>query len=221
MLWIFRRELIFLFFLFFSLIIEKTSLNKKSSFNPKIKDQNFLNYEEIIKENERLRKIVNLKEKKILSSFNVAEIVGIKPYIYPAEIFINKGREEGITENMVVFTKDLFLVGKIEKIGKSYSQVMTVFNNKTKISVVLSSTREFGIIEGGYAPFILLKYIPYDSKVKIGDEVYTSGLSEYYPSGIKIGRVVKIEREKESLFLKIWVKPYIASYGFEEVIIGK
>jgi len=202
-------------------LVEKVSLNRRMPSPEKIKKEDFFNYEEIIQENKRLREILTLKEKKEFSKFKVAEVVGIKPYIYPAEIFIDKGIKENVEKNMVVFTKDLFLVGRIEEIGEKYSKVTTIFNNKTRISVIIGTTREIGIVEGGYAPFLLLKYIPYDSKVKINDEVFTSGFSEYYFSGIKVGKVIKIYKEKNSLFLKIWVKPYIASCGFEEVIIGK
>ncbi|MCM8804342.1 MAG: rod shape-determining protein MreC, partial [Candidatus Omnitrophica bacterium] len=218
MLWRFRRELIFLILTFLSFLIEKSSLNRKSLSCQKIKNQNFLNYEEIIQENKRLREILNLKEKKTISNFKVTEVIGLKPYIFPAEIIIDKGRKDGVKENMIVFTKDLFLVGRIEEVKDSYSKVVSIFNNKTRISVIVGSTREIGIIEGGYAPFLLMKYIPYDSKVKVGDEVYTSGFSEYYFSGIKIGKIVKISKELNSLFLKILVKPYISSSGFEEVV---
>jgi rod shape-determining protein MreC len=219
MLWRFRKEIIFLIFIFFSFLIEKHTLNKKVDSKTKIKNQYFYNYEEIIEENKRLREIFNLKEKKIITNFKVAEVIGVYPYIFPGEIIINKGKEDGIKKNMIVFTKDLFLIGKVEEVMDRYSKVVSIFNNKTRISVILGSTGEIGIIEGGYAPFILMKYIPYDSKVKIGDDVFTSGFSEYYFAGIKIGKVYKILRDKDSLFLKIWVKPYIASCGLKEVII--
>jgi rod shape-determining protein MreC len=219
MLWRFRKEIIFLIFIFFSFLIEKHTLNKKVDSKTKIKNQYFYNYEEIIEENKRLREIFNLKEKKIITNFKVAEVIGVYPYIFPGEIIINKGKEDGIKKNMIVFTKDLFLIGKVEEVMDRYSKVVSIFNNKTRISVILGSTGEIGIIEGGYAPFILMKYIPYDSKVKIGDDVFTSGFSEYYFPGIKIGKVYKILRDKDSLFLKIWVKPYIASSGLKEVII--
>jgi rod shape-determining protein MreC len=219
MLWRFRKEIIFLILIFFSFLIEKHTLNRKRDSSPKIKNQYFLNYDEIIEENKRLREILKLKEKKTITNFKVAEVIGLYPYIFPGEIIINKGKEDGIKKNMIVFTKDLFLIGKIEEVMDNYSKVISIFNNKTRISVILGSTGEVGIIEGGYAPFILMKYIPYDSKVKVGDDVFTSGFSEYYFSGIKIGKVYKIIRDKNSLFLKIWVKPYIASCGFEEVII--
>ena len=220
MLWRFRKELIFLILLFFSFIIEKRTLNiRKNKSLPQIKNQYFFNYDEIIEENKRLREILNLKEKKIISQFNVAEVIGISPYIFPGEIIINKGIKDGIKKNMIAVTKDLFLIGKVEEIMDNYSKIISIFNKKTRISVIVSSTKEIGIIEGGYAPFVLLKYIPYDSKIKIGDDIYTSGFSEYYFYGIKIGKVYKIERNRDSLFLKIWVKPYVSSLGFKEVII--
>ena len=219
MLWRFRKELIFLILTLFSLLIERHTLNRKKELFSKSKNQYFLNYDEIIEENKRLREILKLKEKKMLTNFEVAEVIGVYPYIFPGEIIINKGKEDGIKKNMIVVSKDMFLVGKVEEVRDKYSRVISIFNNKTRISVIVGSTREIGIIEGGYAPFILMKYIPYDSKVKVGDDIFTSGFSEYYFPGIKIGKVYKIIRDKDSLFLKIWVKPYIASFNFEEVII--
>lgn len=222
MLWRFRRELIFLMMLFFSYFIEKNSFRRNlPTTNTKISEENLINYEEIIQENKRLREFLELKEKKIISNFKVAEVIAIKPYIFPAEIFINKGSRDGIKKNDIVVTKDIFLVGRVEEVNEAYSKIISIFNKKTKISVIISSTKEIGIVEGGYAPFLLMKYIPYDSKVKIGDEVYTSGFSVYYYSGLKIGQVAKILKDSNSLFLKIFVKPYIYSYSFKEVIIVK
>ncbi|MGB9677696.1 MAG: rod shape-determining protein MreC, partial [Candidatus Ratteibacteria bacterium] len=196
MLWRFRREVIFIFMIFFSFLIGKIYLKNNISTNSgtKIIKENFLNYDEIIQENKRLREFLNLKEKKILTNFKVAEVIALKPYIFPAEIFIDKGKKDGISENNIVLTKDIFLVGRVVEVNNSYSKIDSIFNKKTKISAIISSTKEIGIVEGGYAPFLLMKYIPYDSKVKIGDEIYTSGFSQYYYSGIKIGKVTKISK---------------------------
>jgi rod shape-determining protein MreC len=220
MLWRFRREFIFLLMIFFSFVTKKISLkNNNSKTDIKPKNEKLLNYDEIIQENKRLREFLNLKEKKILTNFKVAEVIALKPFIFPAEIFIDKGKKDGISENDIVLTEDIYLIGRVIEVENSYSKVITIFNKKTRISAIVSSTKEIGVIEGGYAPFLLLKYIPYDSNVKIGDEVYTSGFSEYYHSGIKIGKVIKISKNTNSLFLNIFVKPYISSYDFKEVII--
>jgi rod shape-determining protein MreC len=220
MLWRFRKEFIFFLMIIFSFITKKISLkNSNSKLDIKPKNEKLLNYDEIIQENKRLREFLNLKEKKILTNFKVAEVIALNPYIFPAEIFIDKGKKDGICENDIVLTEDIFLIGRVIEVDNSFSKVITIFNKKTRISAIISSTKEIGIVEGGYAPFLLLKYIPYDSKVKIGDEVYTSGFSEYYHSGIKIGKVIKITKNTNSLFLNIYVKPYIISYDFKEVII--
>jgi len=220
MLWRFRKEFIFFLMIIFSFIIKKISFkNSNSKLDIKPKNEKLLNYDEIIQENKRLREFLNLKEKKILTNFKVAEVIALNPYIFPAEIFIDKGKKDGICENDIVLTEDIFLIGRVIEVDNSFSKVITIFNKKTRISAIISSTKEIGIVEGGYAPFLLLKYIPYDSKVKIGDEVYTSGFSEYYHSGIKIGKVIKITKNTNSLFLNIYVKPYIISYDFKEVII--
>lgn len=218
MLWVFRKEIIFLFLLLISISIQKKQF-KNISFNEKVENKKIVNYEEILEENKRLREILQLKEKKIIKRFIIAEIISLKPPVFPAEIIIDKGERNGIRKNMNVITKDLFLIGKVEEVEENYSKVSTVFNNKVRISVILNPTNEIGILEGGYVPFLLLKYIPYDSKVKIGDYVITSSLSEYYFSGLKIGKVIKISNEVNSLYLKIWVKPEILSHNFKEVIV--
>ena len=152
---------------------------------------------------------------------SIGSVVRIRPSVFPAEIVVNKGRKDGIVENMVVLTKDFSLIGRVEDVEENLSRIMTVFNSKSKISVIVNSTREIGILGGGYAPFLLLKYISYDSGIKPGDEVITSGYSGFYPEGIKVGKIISVERMKKSLFLKIYVKPYGCFSSLDEVLIGK
>lgn len=221
MLWRLRKEIIFLILLFLSVFIEKKYLSEHSGNTQFVEKEKLLNYEEILEENKRLREILDLKEKKTFSNFKVAEVIGINPYIFPAEIFIDKGKRDGIEPNMIVISKELFLIGKVEQVDETYSKVISIFNSKSRISSIISTTGEIGIVEGGYGPFLIMKYIPYDSKVKIGDEIFTSGYSEYYISGLKIGKVYKIQRKSDSLFLDIWVKPYITNKVLKETIVGK
>lgn len=222
MLWRFRKEIIFVVLVIFSFLICRNyyiSEYEKKNVNVK---REVLNYKEIIEENKRLREILKLKkEKDILSNFIVGEVVGIKPFVFPAEMIVNKGKRDGIVENMVVLSKNFSLIGRVEKVEENFSKIITVFNSKSKISVVVGPERIIGVLEGGYAPFLLLKYVPYDSKVKKGDEVITSGYSGFYPAGIKVGKIISIEKMKKSLFLKIYVKPYSCFSSIDEVLIGK
>lgn len=221
MIWRFRKEIIFLILVYFSSLVNRFYLSRDFSSKSILKEKKIVNYSEIIEENKRLREILNLKQNGSLSKFVVANVISFRPYLFPAEIVIDKGMEDKIKEGMVAITDHLYLVGKVEKVKNKISYVSTVFNSKTKISAVISSTGEVGVIEGGTTPFLFLKYISRDSKIKIGDEVITSGYSDYFPSGVKIGKVVKIEKQSNSLFLKVFVKPYCMFSYLKEVLIGK
>lgn len=225
MLWRFRREIIFVIGLFLSVMIvrhhsHRRVYNIESSQGEEIKTTN---YEELIAENIRLKEILDLKKdvsllkKKVI----VGQIVSIKPIIFPAEIIINKGRNNGVREDMAVFSKEMFLIGRITNVYQDSAFVKTVFNTKTKISVIIDTTREIGILEGGSIPLLSLKYIPSDSNVKEGDKVITSGFSDFYPKGIEVGEIVRIEQNTETLFLNILVKPFSCISAIEEVLISE
>lgn len=224
MLWRFRREILFVFGLFLSLLVTNRSYVRERGFieNGGYSEEQKINYEELIAENKRLREILDIKaDKNYLKKFAVAEVVSIKPFVFPAELLINKGGQDGLKENMAVLSKDLFLIGRILSTRKTSSTVATVFNAKSRISVVIESTREIGVLEGGGIPYVSLKYIPSDSTVQKGDRVLTSGYSDFYPRGIEVGEIVKIEKVQDSLFLKVSVKPYGCFSGIYEVLAGE
>ncbi|MCM8762745.1 MAG: rod shape-determining protein MreC, partial [Candidatus Omnitrophica bacterium] len=133
----------------------------------------------------------------------------------------NKGIDDGVKENMSVLSKDMFLIGRVTKVDRNTASIMTLFNTKSKISVIIDKTREIGVLEGGSIPLLFLRYIPSDSCVKIGDKVITSGYSDFYPKGIEVGEIIKIEKSHDTLFLKIYVKPFSCVSGLEEVLIGE
>lgn len=181
-----------------------------------------ISYDELFAENTRLRKILDIKsERPSLKRFIVSEVISIKPFVFPAEIIINKGYEEGLQENMVVLSKDRYLIGRICSVRKTTSSVMTIFNSKSRVSVIVDNTRDIGVLEGGDVPQLFLRYIPVESRVKKGDKIITSGFSDFFPKGIEVGEIDKIDKIPDTLFLKIQVKPYSGFSGIDEVFAGE
>jgi len=221
MLWRFRKEIVLFIFIYFSFLVNRIYLSRNFSQISSKEEKKIINYSEIIEENKRLKKILKLKEGNHFKKFVVGKVISFIPYIFPGELIVNKGKNDNVKNGMIVITKDLYLVGRVEKVGEKVSYVSTIFNSKSKVSIIVSTTGEIGIVEGGTTPFLLLKYISSDSKIKKGDEIITSGYSKYYPSGIKVGKVIKIEKQKNSLFLKIYIKPYCMFSYLKEVLIGK
>ncbi len=224
MLWRFRREILFVLGLCLSLfVVNKGRMRERGACeNVGYTEERGINYEELIAENKRLREILDIKaDRNYLKRFAVAEVASIKPFVFPAELVIDKGGKDGLKENMAVLSKDLFLIGRISAAMENSSTVMTIFNAKSRVSVVIDRTREIGVLVGGGVPYVSLKYIPTDSLVQEGDKVLTSGYSGLYPVGIEVGDVVRVEKGRDSLFLEIAVKPHGCFSCIYEVLAGE
>ncbi|MCM8830277.1 MAG: hypothetical protein NC824_04685, partial [Candidatus Omnitrophica bacterium] len=162
MLWRFRREVIFVIEFLLSFVIVKYHSVKIVDVENQYKEEvKIINYEELIAENLRLKEILGIKkDTSLLKKIVVGQVVSIKPVVFPVEIIINKGIDDGVKENMAVLSKDMFLIGRVTKVDRNSSSVMTVFNTRSKVSVIIDSTREIGVLEGGSIPLLSLRYIP-------------------------------------------------------------
>ena len=82
-----------------------------------------------------------------------------------------------------------------------------MLNNKsTSFTVYIGDIHKIGIIFGAKNGMIV-KYMPLDYKVKIGDFVYTNGLDGVFIDGIKVGKVTKILKHND--YQDVEVKPFV------------
>ena len=78
-------------------------------------------------------------------------------------------------------------------------------DSKCIFSVYIGDQKIPGVIFGDKDDMIV-RYIPVWMSVKVGDEVYTSGLDNIFYEGIKVGKVTKIIKEES--YTSAIVKPY-------------
>ena len=104
-------------------------------------------------------------------------------------ITIDKGKKDGIKNEMAVITK-YGLIGKIEKVSNHSSEVKLIttedINFKVSISIKTNNTDNFAILNGYDKETGLIKATGIDktTAVNVGDEVLTSGLGSMFPQGI-------------------------------------
>ena len=126
-------------------------------------------------------------------------------------ITIDKGTSSGIKENMAVVTKN-GLIGKISKVSKNSSEVKLItsddINFKVSIAIKTNEVDNYAILNGYDQKKKLIKATGIDktTEVNIGDSVLTSGLGEFFPAGIYIGTVEKIEKDKYNLSKTVYIK---------------
>lgn len=136
-------------------------------------------------------------------------------------LVIDKGSKNGIKKGDAVITNN-GLVGKITGVSNFSSTVKLLTSDKisNKISVKVASKEgyQYGLLIGYDEEYNIYKLegITNSENIEEGDLVTTTGLTDYFPSGILIGKVSRIVKDEYDLNSIVEVTP---SVNFENISI--
>lgn len=135
-------------------------------------------------------------------------------YNFMNEITIRGGKDKELSNNPVIY--DNTLVGFISKVNKNDSIVKLITSNSSKVSVKIND--ELGLLEYKDGSLIVSNINNY-ANIKVGDNIYTSGLGNVKES-IYIGEVKDIIIDNKGIEKKIVVdyKLNIKDIGYVTVI---
>ena len=173
-------------------------------------------------ENERLRKMLNLKD--TYKDFNLvaANVTGRDSSTWFLSVTLDKGSDDGLKMADTVITP-YGLVGHITDIGTDWAMVTTILDSQSTVAVMVERTEDFATVDGDVdlAGNALCKmtYIPKDSTITVGDTIKTSGLGGVYPKGINVGKITKIHPENKGVSQYAEVEPYVDFNKLYEVFI--
>ncbi|MFH1867555.1 MAG: rod shape-determining protein MreC [Candidatus Omnitrophota bacterium] len=173
-------------------------------------------YKDAEVENTRLRKLLGFKQDSSFSLI-VASVIGRDSSNLSDTILIDKGKKSGVKEETVVIA-EAGLAGRVFSNSSGMSKVILITDPHSRVSGVVLRSRQSGMVYGISSRLCKLKYLPLDADIMLGDEVMTSGISDIYPKGILIGRVVKIVREPRGLSLSALIQPAVDISKTEEVL---
>lgn len=152
-------------------------------------------------ENQGLRQQLNIREAYPKLKTIPANILVRSSVAWLDQVTIDKGSQDQVTESMLLVS-EAGLVGHITLLGPETSQVQLLTNTVSSAAIPV-------IIEGKEAVYgILMGYDSEKKAVKIGQLnsqaevvsgslVKTSGLDGEGPSGIAVGKVVEVVRDKD------------------------
>ena len=169
-------------------------------------------------ENEKLRQMLEMRTKQP-SEYIAADIDLVENGSSSDTIYINKGKNQGLSLNLPVMY-DGYLIGKISKINDEYSEVMLLTSKKSRMSVVVNGT-DMQILRGnGNGTFSILNYNE-NVNDKTVFNIETSGVSDIFPRGIKIGAfkirdINAFKKMKEMRF-----KPAYNVFDIQSVLVYK
>lgn len=120
---------------------------------------------------------------------------------------IDKGSNNGIKPDMGVITNE-GVVGIINNVSYNFSTVISLLNNKAKISAKIKRNNYAGTLiwSGNEYNICLLKDIPLHVKLFVNDTIITSGYSSVFPPGISLGTILYYKQNPGDNFYTIYIK---------------
>jgi len=181
-----------------------------------------IDYESLKAQNERLREMLNFKSENDQYSYLGADVIGKGSGNWYDVFIINKGYNQGVREyNPVVTGRGL--VGQVMSVGPNWAKVVSIIDETSKVSGIISRTRDQGMVQGSpsYTSDMNLRmiYLPAEADVKIGDVVVTSGIGKTFPKNLKIGVVTELGDENTEFVKSVEVKPEVDFTKLEEVFV--
>ena len=135
---------------------------------------------------------------------------------------IDKGKKDGLKVDMNVIAGN-GLVGIVSEVGTSYAKVRAIIDDKSNVSAMFEATGETCIVKGNmesiYHGYIDVEMISNSAKIKEGDEVVTSHVSDKFLQGLSVGYVKDIVNDESSQSKTAHLTPIVDFDQLENVLV--
>lgn len=173
-------------------------------------------------ENIELRALLDIRQSYVDLAIDTATIIAWNDTNWASTFTINKGERDGVREQTCVITKD-GLVGIVERVESTYSEVRTLIDTKFSAGVRLKRTNLFAVVNGEFAlmknGLLRMEMLPLDSDVKVGDQLVTSGTSDLFPPDLVIGTVTAVDTEDGGMTMYAEVAPEVELSKLTQVFV--
>ena len=178
--------------------------------------------ESVSRENQRLRRGMNLLETHEDYKLVDAYIIGWNSSDWENTLTINRGTNSGIQRNMCAVTENGEVVGLVTDVGINYAEVTTILDSTLEISGTIASSGYNGMVRGGYIDghqtLLQMNYLPSAAIIRDKEQVVTSG-STVYPRGLIMGNVVDAGFEETGIAKFALLDPAAEINSLEQIFI--
>ncbi|MDD5131392.1 MAG: rod shape-determining protein MreC [bacterium] len=176
---------------------------------------------EALTENERLKALLAYKNESAYYG-QLARVIGSEPENCYTSIWVNKGREDNVIQNMVVLAYQrgsIGLVGRVVEVQPRSARILLITDQESELRVINERTRYESVAKGENNFSLRLRYFLNEADIKPGDILVTSGKGGIFPSGLKVGILTDTFQEEDKLFKGGIAIPEINPGLLEEVLI--
>jgi rod shape-determining protein MreC len=165
---------------------------------------------------QRLRRLSDLRE--ALGSRSVAcSVVTSRIEDGTGLVVLDRGERDGLTTDMPVVAWG-GVVGRVVQVDPRRAKVRLLTDAGSGVAGVVQRSRAQGIVVGGHAGRLDLKYVAGHEDVVLGDRVVSSGLDGIFPRGFGLGRVAATTEEFDGS-RTYHLEPELDFRAVEEVLV--
>lgn len=173
---------------------------------------------ELNAENSHLRALLQLSQQAPVKPIP-AEIQYDTRDPFNQKVVIDHGMQSGVAAGAPVINED-GLIGQVTRVFPLQSEVTLLTDRDQAVPVQIVRTGVRSVIYGTANGDLLdLRFVPTGADVKPGDELVTSGLDGVYPSGLPVGRVLRVERQSDSAFANVVATPIAQIRGVRQLLV--
>jgi rod shape-determining protein MreC len=176
----------------------------------------------LVNENARLRKLLGLRPpggfKPVVAS------ISARPYdLWMDMVMLNKGYDSNIQQGNLVINED-GLVGMVKEVQTSYCWVELAVSPRFRLAARAGKSQSNGVIRGIDASNLKLMYIAAESKIQVGEQVFTTEVddagekTDLRPGNILIG-TVNGRKADQNGFLDVSVAPAVNPNRLSNVMV--
>lgn len=153
---------------------------------------------------DNLKSLYKLDKKYSSYKKVAANVIGKDSGNWFSTFIIDRGKDDGIKIGMNVIA-DGGLVGIVTDAGPNYAKIRSIIDDSSNVSGMVVSTSDLCIVNGSLKSMDESQLIDISSlndsknKVKEGDQIVTSAVSDLYLKGIPIGYLTDIKTDSNGL----------------------
>ncbi|MFQ6672238.1 MAG: rod shape-determining protein MreC [Candidatus Tectimicrobiota bacterium] len=148
----------------------------------------------------------------------LANVVGLDTTTWSNVVMVDRGEDDGVAKEMIVVSAD-GLVGRVIQTSPKVSKVLVLTDFRHAVDALVQRTRDRGVVVGWDRSSGLMKYIPLEAEIEVGDRVVSSGMGGLYPKGLVIGTITRVTTSSGGLHQEAIVRPSTDLDRLEEVFI--
>lgn len=157
-------------------------------------------------ENNHLKGLIQSSQ-QIHGKTQIAQLLAIDSDLSQRQIILDKGSHHGVFLGQPVLDAN-GVMGQVIQVSPLTSRVLLINDAKSGIAIENARNGVRSIAMGdSYSGRLRLINVPQTADIKPGDMFLTSGLSDRYPPGYPVGKVISVTHDPGLPFMSIILEP--------------